>query len=74
MVHESKRFQAKSDTGKIYTIIEFQDEIDMTHHQSEGDDLIPGLKFLETSDGIKVNYIDPETFKIFDTGEIIRKI
>jgi hypothetical protein len=71
---EINRFKAKSEDGKEYTIIEYQEEHDVTSMPSEYREWLPGLKRLATSDGLAVNYIDSETFKIVSTDEIIRKV
>jgi hypothetical protein len=53
-----------SDSGKQYIIQEYQELSDNTHT----------LKHLVTSDGLDVNYIDSETFKIVNTNEVVRKV
>ena len=70
---EIGRFQARSDSGKQYTIIEYQQYIsaagfDDPHAQ------VAGLKRFCTSTRRAVTYIDSKTFKINKTNEIVRKI
>jgi hypothetical protein len=65
---EIDRFEAKAKDGTIYEIIAYQAMIDA------GTDKIPGMKKLVTSDGLAVNYIDDQTFKIVATNEIVHKI
>jgi len=57
----------QSDDGRSYVVHEYQEFIHAG--TKDGDDWIPGMKFLELADGSKVNYIDDNTFKIvrFDT-------
>ncbi len=67
---EIDRFKVKSDEGKEYTIIQYQVYIQDRNTDAE----VPGLKRLTTSEEFHVHYIDPKTYKIFETGEIVRKI
>lgn len=71
---ETGRFLAKTDTGKEYIIVQYQEYIDATHLTSSRREEIAGLKRLATSTGLDVTYIDPKTFKIVSTGEIVRKV
>lgn len=73
MEREIWRFKARSSKGTEYMIIEYQNFIDASSHQFR-DGEVSGLKRLITSDGLMVTYIDPETFKIVDTGETVRKV
>ena len=66
---ELNRFKVKSDEGKEYTIIEYQEYIQDRNSDAE----TTGLKRWTTSEELHVHYIDPDTFKIFETGEIVRK-
>ncbi len=71
-IKEIENFIAKSDSGKQYRIFHYQEYIDA----SSADDpnaTMPGRKFLTTSDGGHVNYIDANTFKIVATDEIVTK-
>lgn len=67
------RFQVKADSGKEYTIMEYQAFISAASLDNPRAE-IAGLKRLATSTGLDVNYIDPKTFKIVETGEIVRKV
>lgn len=70
---EIGRFLAKSDSGKEYTIIEYQEYVSaatMGDPHAE----VAGLKSLFTSTGLHVNYISPKTFKVVETNEIVRKV
>jgi len=64
---EIGRFPVKTNDGKEYTIIRYQEYIS----SSSGE--IPGMKRFRTSDGLDVTYIDSETFKIIVTNETVRK-
>ena len=70
---EIGRFIAKTDTGKEYEIIQFQEYKDVSSHDDPNAE-IPGFKFMKTSEGLDVKYIDSETFKIVETDEIVRKV
>jgi hypothetical protein len=72
MEQETGRFRAISDDGQEFVVIEYQ-PICETRTLS-GTSITKGLKRLVLSDGSSVNQIDPETFKIVQTHQIIRKI
>lgn len=67
---EINRFTASDDEGKEYTVIEYQEYIQDRNSDAES----VGLKRWTTTEELHLHFIDPQTFKIFDTGEIIRKI
>jgi len=73
ITRQTGSFQAKSDSGQSYTVIEFQ-EFDSiltsigTITESEG------LKIWKTSAGYPVKQIDPSTYRITTTNEIVRKV
>ncbi|MCX6005643.1 MAG: hypothetical protein NTZ34_00030 [Chloroflexi bacterium] len=67
---ELDRFTVKTDEGKEYIIIQYQEYIQDRNSDAE----TVGLKRLATSEELHVHYIDPKTFKIFETGEIVRRI
>ena len=63
-------FKAATEAGKEYTVCEYQEQLGITPYRKE----ILGFKRMATSTGLKVVYNDPDTFKIVETGEIIKKI
>jgi hypothetical protein len=63
-------FKAATEAGKEYTVCEYQEQLGITPYREE----ILGFKRLATSGGLKVVYNDPNTFRIVETGEIIRKV
>jgi hypothetical protein len=66
------RFDAVSDEGDIYTVVVFQE---FTEFRSLiGGSTLPGLQEFRLLDGSFVNQINPETFQILDTDEILRKV
>ncbi len=69
---ELRRFQARGDSGTIYTVIETQqiNRVPMGDRVHE----VPGTIYLKLLDDRNVNFIDDNTFKIVRTDEIIRKI
>ncbi len=70
---ELKKFTAKTDAGKKYTIIQFQEYIEAAS-ADHPKTTIPGSKFMRTADGLHVDIIDSKTFKIVETDEIVKKI
>ena len=67
---EINRFIVKNDEGKEYTIIEYQEYIQDRKTDAE----TVGLIRRTTPEELHIHYIDPNTFKIFETGEIVRKV
>jgi hypothetical protein len=73
MEQETRRFRAVSDDGEEFVVIEYQRIIE--HKLLSGaTSVTKGLKRLALSDGSSVNQIDPETFKVVQTDQLIRKI
>jgi hypothetical protein len=70
---EIGRFKVKSDEGKEYTIIQYQDYM-MDRKAAELTANIEGFKRLTTEEEFHIHAIDSATFKIFETGEIVKKI
>ena len=70
---EIARFKVKSDEGKEYTIIEYQEYI-MDRKAAELTAEIEGFKRYTTEEELHVHVIDPDTFKIFETGEIVKRV
>lgn len=70
---EVERFQVISDDGNVYTIIEYQEYI-LVNSLDNPNGEIKGLKSLITTTGYDVNYIDPVTFNIVITNEVVRKV
>ena len=67
---EIDRFTVKSDEGKEYTIIEYQEYIQDRNSDAE----TKGLTRFTTLEELHVHVIDPDTYRIFESGEIVRKI
>ena len=73
MEQESRRFKARSDRGKEFTVIEYQSIHE--HKDLSGKiSTTKGLGRFALNDGSTVVQIDSETFKIIQTDEIIRKV
>ncbi len=70
---ETDHFLVKTDSGKEYTIVQYQEYIDAGSFDDQHAE-IPSLKSLFTTTGLHVNYIDSKTFKIVETNEIVRKV
>jgi hypothetical protein len=73
MERETRRFEAVSDAGEEFTVIEYQ-RIHEHRDLSGKTSVTRGLKRLVLSDGSTVVQIDPETFKILQTDKLIRKV
>ena len=71
---EIGRFLVKTDSGKEYTIVQYQEYT--TRATGGGAPLseIAGLMKLFTSTGLRVNQIDDKTFKIVETDEVVWNI
>ncbi len=70
---EIDRFKVKSESGNEYIIIQYQEYLN-AESGDHPDDEILGRKIFLTFDGALVNYINPKTFEIFATKEIVRKV
>ena len=72
MIREIDRFRAISDDGEMFTVIEYQTYAEF---RSSGEiKRVPAAKELRLTDARHVNYIDPKTFKIVESGQIIQKV
>jgi hypothetical protein len=69
---EVSRFQAKTDNGKTYTIIEYQEYTEVKTFDGQNEAL-PGLRELVTTDGLHVNYA-AGVFRLVTTNEILHKV
>ena len=69
---EVDRFEAKSDNGTLYTVIEYRRVIRTTLMEGTRETL--GTRSWALSDGRDLNWINDSTFKIVATDEIIRKL
>lgn len=67
-------FDAKTNDGRRYSVVVYQEFVDATAMGDQTRKWLPGLKRAELSDGSSLNRIDNDTFKIVATDEIIRKI
>jgi hypothetical protein len=70
---ETRRFRALKDDGNIVTVIELQEQIRFRPLSGTAS-VVAGAKVLTLSDGSHVNFIDEDTFKIVETGEIVRRL
>ena len=71
MIKLVDQHKMQSDDGVSYIVDEYQEYVDAG--TKDGDEWIPGMKFLELSDGSKVNYIDENTFEIVRSGITLRR-
>jgi hypothetical protein len=76
-VHRRKvelgRFVAKTDKGKEYIIIKYQDYISERNFNGEVFEIEDLLDF-RTTNGFHVNSIDSKTFEIVETNDIVQKV
>lgn len=72
MVREVERFLAKTDKGKEYIIVHYQEYL--STDDFAGHEEIEGQEGYVTSEGLVVNRIDSETFQIVETNEVVRKV
>lgn len=72
-IKEIGRFLAEDDSGAQYTIIQYQEMINASS-MDDPNATVRGQKYMETSDGLDVNYIDSKTFKIVNIDTVVRKI
>ena len=70
---ETRRFIAKTEAGKVYTIIEKQEMIAAPTFQDPRGEL-PGQRSFVTATGQHVDYVSTNTFKVVETGETLRKV
>jgi hypothetical protein len=70
---EISRFKVKSEEGKEYTIIEYQDYM-MDRKAADLAANTAGLKRLTTEEEFHIHTIDPDTFRIYETGEVVKRI
>jgi hypothetical protein len=73
MKKEIARYQCIGDSGREYTVIEFQ-HIIRTQLKSGPPQDVLGTKECFLSDGRDVNFVDDNTFQIVRTDEFVRKI
>ncbi len=73
MEQEIDRFPGKTDNGKKYIIVKYQEYMSTGGYDNPQSETATTTRFL-TSDGEIVNQIDSETFQIFNTDIIIRKV
>ena len=66
------KHMARSEDGSDYTVYEYQQFIDASSY--DGEKWIPGMKYLELDDGSRVNHIDDDTFKIVQSGIILKRV
>jgi hypothetical protein len=69
---EIDRFMVKSDSGKEYTLVEYQDYIPIPSSYG-GSGEFKGLKRLVTTGGLDVNDYDPVNLVITETHEVVRR-
>ena len=73
MRKEINRYRCIGDSGREYTVIEYQNIMRFQPLNGPAQD-VPGTKGCFLSDGRDVNFIDDNSFQILDTDEFIRKI
>lgn len=66
------QFAAQDVDGNNYTVLIYQDFIDVTSKSGPG--LLPGLKSATLSDGRPLNRVDDLTYRIISSGDILKKV
>ena len=66
-------FRAKSDSGRIYSVIEYQEYFSILESTGVITET-EGTKKWKTSDGSNLKQLDAETYRIVSNNEVIRKI
>ena len=68
----TEHIQAKDASGNLRLILVYQDfdEVDMPH----GVSLRPSAKHFETTDHLKINWLNEKQFEIETTGEILNRV
>lgn len=66
-------FLARTDSGKEYTIIEYQEAVSAPSFDAPTGK-VAGLCTYLTSTGLDVSQIDAKTFKVIQTNELVRKV
>lgn len=73
MIEVTDRIFCADDDGNRYLVVEYTKMI--TSRPLSGRSVTtPGPKDYRTSDGLGVNYIDEDTFKIVRTNTIVRRV
>ena len=72
-IEEIDRFETKSESGKEYLIIQYQEYLNPVSEDQSNDEIL-GRKFFLTYHGALVYHIKPKTFEIFATKEIVQKV
>ena len=67
---EIERFKAKTNSGREYTIIEYQEYVD---EPNSGYAKRPLGKTLLTSNGFHVKALDSSTYQIIETKDVVRR-
>ena len=70
---ERERFLAKTDDGTTYTIVRYARFVSTPTPNLPRAEM-EGKHRFSTSTGLAVNYVNPETFEIVETGEIVRTV
>jgi hypothetical protein len=70
---EIDRFKVRSEEGKDYTIIVYQEYI-MDRNAADTSANIEGFKRLTTEEEFHIHTIDPDTYRIYETGEIVKRV
>ncbi len=70
---EIDRFYAQGESGQMFEIVELE-EVVTFRPLSGASKRLGGAKRYVLKSGGDVSYVQAETFKILDTGEIVRRI
>jgi len=67
------QFNAKGESGRVYTITVSTDSIDVSTHDDPSSSL-PGMKSAKTDEGYHVNNLGNNKYLIVEIGEVVERI
>ena len=66
------KYVAQSDGGDRHVVLEYQEFIEV--ETKDGREFIPGMKEYHLETGGRVNWVDDDTFKIVQSGAILKRV
>ena len=64
-------YVCKGDDGRSYSVVDFQEFTDAS--TKDGEDWLPGRRWLELPSGSRLIPVDNDTFRIRETGVLVVK-
>jgi hypothetical protein len=72
MEEELARYRCSGDDGTYLTVVEYR-FVDIARHEGKVRRRL-GAARLTLTDGEPIRYVDPQTFEIVRTGELLRRL